>query len=186
MGRHRGVGGEPFGLPRDARAAHLEAQLGIAGNQHADEVGHRGSGDKQAGGAFGKSENALHPADNLALHFDGNVIASAEIGVQAGRQHLRQHADGRAAAMHPAHEAGMHVAGGVGQDIAHEFPVHGGQIGRRFGKIAAEPGAHLIGNRLPDGTLADVLDVVEHVVQHAVRLAAKARPIFGIKRVLVR
>ena len=37
------------------------------------------------------------------------------------RQHLRQHAYGCAAAMNPAHESGVHVAGGEGQDIAHEF-----------------------------------------------------------------
>jgi hypothetical protein len=40
--------------------------------------------------------------------------------------------------MHPAHEAGVHIAGGVGQDIVHEFTMNGGQVGGRFGKIAAE------------------------------------------------
>ena len=66
--------------------------------------------------------------------------------------------------MHPTHETGMHIAGGERQDVAHEFPVTGGQIGRRLGKIAAEAGTDIVGNRLPDGTFADVFDVIEDVV----------------------
>jgi hypothetical protein len=46
-------------------------KLGIAGDQHADEVGHRGPGDEQAAGALRKTEDPPHPADDLALHFDG-------------------------------------------------------------------------------------------------------------------
>ena len=42
------------------------------------------------------------------------------------------------------------------------------------GKIAAEARAHFVGDRLPDGALADVLEIIENVVQHAVRLARKA------------
>jgi hypothetical protein len=52
--------------------------------------------------------------------------------------------------------------------------MHGGQIGRRLGKFAAEPGPHLVRNRLPDGTFADVFDVIENVVQHPVRLGPKS------------
>ena len=94
--------------------------------------------------------------DNLALHFDRDVVAPAEIGVEAGGQHLRQHAHRRAAAVHPSHEAGMDVAGGVGQDIAHELAVDRRQFGRRLGNAGAEAGAHLAGNRLPDRTVADI------------------------------
>ena len=32
--------------------------------------------------------------DDLALDLDRHMIAAAEIGVQSGGQHLRQHADG--------------------------------------------------------------------------------------------
>src|ERR1039458_8792145 len=169
MGRHRGVRCEPLRTPGDTRAPHLETQLGIAGNQDADEVGHRGSRDKQAGRAFRKAEDPLHPPDNLALHVDRDVIAPSQVGVQAGCEHLRQHAYGCAASMHPAHEARVHIASGEGQDIAHEFPMHGRKIGRRLGKFATEAGPHFVGNRLPDGTFADVFDVIENVVEHPVR-----------------
>ena len=85
--------------------------------------------------------------------------------------------------MHPTHETGMYIAGGEGQDIVQEFLVNGGQIGRRLGKIAAEVGPHFVGNGLPDGTIADVFDVSENVVQHPMGLGPKGRPIGGIERV---
>ena len=177
VGRHRGVGRELFRTCGDTRAPHFEGKLGIAGNQDADEVGHRGSRDKQAGRALRKTEDPPHPPDDLALHLDRGVIAPPQVGVQPRREHLRQHTNGCAAAMHPAHETRVRVAGGERQNIAHEFPMNGGQIGRRLGNIATEPGPHLVGKRLPDGTCADVFDVVENVIQHPVSLRPKARPI---------
>ncbi len=84
--------------------------------------------------------------------------------------------------MNPAHETGVHIAGGVRQDIVHEFPMNGGQVRGRLGKIAAKPGAHLVWNRLPDRTFTDVLDVIENVVEHAVRLGPKGRPIGRVER----
>ena len=63
-----------------------------------------------------ETEHLAHPFDDLALDLDRHVIASAEIGVQPGRQHFRQHADRGAAAMHPSHEARMNVAGRIGND----------------------------------------------------------------------
>jgi hypothetical protein len=56
------------------------------------------------------------------------------------------------------------------------------QVGRRLGDAGVEAGAHLVGSRLPDGTLADVADVIEHVVEHAVRLRAKGGPIGRVER----
>ena len=41
----------------------------------------------------------------------------------------------------------------------------------RHGLVETRP--HLVGNGLPDGTLADVLDVVESVVEHPVSLTPK-------------
>src|ERR1039458_8007392 len=177
MSRHRGVGCEPFRTPCDTHAPRLETKPGITGNQDADQVGHGGSGDKEAAGTFRKAEDPAHPPDNLALHLDGSVIASPQIGVEPRREHLRQHAYGCAASMNPAHEAGVRITGGEWQDIAHEFAMNGGELGRRLGKIAAEPGAYFVWNRLPDATFADVFEVVEHIVQHAVRLVPKVRPI---------
>ncbi len=167
---------------RNSGATHFEAQFGIAGQQDADQIRERRAGDEQPGSAFRKPEKALHPANHLALHFDGNVIASTQVGVQRGSQHFRQHSNRSAAAMHPAHETGMHITGRVGQDVAHEFVMNGGQVGGGLGKIAMEPGAHLIGDRLPDRPLANVLDIVERIFEHLVGLIAKGRPILGVER----
>ena len=86
----------------------------------------------------GKAEHLAHPFDDLPFDLDRHVIASAEIGVEPGRQHLRQHADRRAAAMHPAHEARMHVAGRIGHDEIGEFPVDLAEIGRRGAEASRE------------------------------------------------
>ena len=101
----------------------------------------------------GKFEQLAQPVYDLPLDFDRHVIAAAEIGVEAGGQHLRQHAGHVAAAMHPTHEAGMGIAGGVRENVAHELVMHGGEIARpgRHGRLesgralrpesAATPGA---------------------------------------------
>ena len=60
--------------------------------------------------------------------------------------------------------------------------VNGGEIGRRLGKIAVEAGPHLVRDRLPDRTVADVLDVIENVVEHPVRLGPERRPIGRVER----
>jgi hypothetical protein len=44
-----------------------------------------------------------------------------------------------------------------------------------------ETSAHLVGDRSPDGLLADILHGPEHVVEHAVGLTAKFSPVLGIE-----
>ena len=88
-------------------------------------------------------------ASDLALDLDGRLVAAAEIGVEAAGQHLGQHADHRAAALDPAHEAGMHVAAGIGQDVVHEFAVHRLQrLRRRAAMRAAKMLAYRVRHRL--------------------------------------
>ena len=43
---------------------------------------------------LGKTEHLARPFDDLMFDLDRNMIAPTEIGVQSGRQHLGQHADG--------------------------------------------------------------------------------------------
>ncbi len=69
----------------------------------------------------GEPQHLGGPGDNLSLHFDRRMIASAEVCVQPAGQHLRQHAHRVAAAMHPAHEARMQVAGRIGLHQALEI-----------------------------------------------------------------
>ena len=125
----------------------------------------------------GKFEQLAQPVHNLPFDFDRHVIAAAEIGVEAGGEHLRQHARHVAAAMHPAHEAGMHIAGGEGENVAHELVMHGGEIGRPGRDGRMEAGAHAVGDRLPHRAFADILDVIENIVEHPVPLRAGALPI---------
>ncbi len=110
------------------------------------------------------------------------MIAATQVGVQPRRQHLRQHTGGRAAAMHPAHEAWMHVARRIRQDVPHELLVYGSESGRRGGKAALEPGSNLLRNRLPHRTFSNILYVVEHVVEHTMAIGPETRPIRRVER----
>ena len=84
--------------------------------------------------------------------------------------------------MHPAHEARMHIAGRVRHDVIGEFAVDLGEIGRPPRKFGAKARANVIGNRRPDRALADIGDVIEHVIKHAMTLRAQIAPAFGIER----
>ena len=53
---------------------------------------------------------------------------------------------------------------------------------RAMPEVAAEPSPHRIWDRLPDRTFPDVFDVVENILQHAVRLGPEGRPIGRVER----
>ncbi len=106
------------------------------------------------------------------------MIAAAEVGVDARRQHLREHPHRRAAALHPPHEARVAIAAGVGQHVAQELGVHGGQLGRRIGRRRVAIAAPELGrDRRPGRLVAQAREVVEHVVEHGVALATQRLPI---------
>ena len=177
-----GVGGQRCGA--QALAAAIGAEAGLAGDEDGDEVGDRGAGDEQAGGFGGHADHGGGPADHLALELDAGMVAAAAIHVQAGGEELGQHADGGAAAMDPAHEAGVGVAGGVGHDGAAEVVVEGGGVAA----LAREPGvaefgADGVGQLLPDGAVSPIAQVVDHVVDHAVAERPEVRPVVGVKSV---
>ena len=179
-GRRR-IGDEVFAGRCDTVAAHVEPERAVARDQHADEIGHRRAGDEEPARALRKVEQFAQPVHDLPLDLDRHVIAAAEIGVEPGGEHFRQHSRHVAAAMHPAHEAGMHIAGGVRENVAHERIVHGGKIARPARKFFAQTRAHAVRDRLPDRARADVLDVIENIVEHPVALRAGAMPIRGIE-----
>ncbi len=181
MSRGRCVGGEALGRSAHALAAHAGAERRRARDQHGDQVRHRGSRDEEPACRLGKAEKPAHPLDDLALDFDGRVVAAAEVRIEAGGQHLRQHGRGIAAAVHPAHEARVHVAGGIGQHVSHELAVDLSEVRRLARQLGAELLSHLVRNRLPDRPLPDAFDVIEDVVEHAVTLRAQASPVLGIE-----
>ncbi len=116
----RGIGHKLTAVGRDAILAHRRPEHGDARDPNCDQVGHGRAGHEQAACLFGKTEHLAHPLHDLALDLDRNLVAPAQVGIEAGGQHLGQHADGIAAAVHPAHEAGVAITDGIGQDVIHE------------------------------------------------------------------
>jgi hypothetical protein len=164
-----------------ALAAHRAAQPGVARHFDRHPIGHRGAGEKQAGSFGREAEERTHPVRDLALDFERNLIAAPDICVQAGGQHLRQHSDRTATALHPAHEAGVGISASERQNGAQEFLVDFRQRGGCLRQLLAKAGAHLFGNWLPDGAFADGFDEAQHVVEHAVSLLAEGGPVAGIE-----
>ncbi len=178
----RRVGDEARLRRGQAVAAHVRAERPGARDQHGHQVGHRRAGDEQAAGRRREREQLAHPVQHLLLDLERDLVAPTEVGVQAGGQHLGQRAHRRAAALHPAHEAGVRVAGGVGQDVAHEGVVHGREIGRRLRQRGAELVAHVLRRRRPDRALPGVAGEIEDVVEHAMRLGAERGPVGRVQR----
>ena len=127
-----GVGHQPRLAPCNPVWPHLGAQRGGPGHQQTHQICHRRTGDENTAGRVWELKQLAHPANDLALHFDRHLVAAAKIGVESGRQHVGEHPHGRAATMHPAHEAWMHIAHGVRQHIVHEALVRGGKAAGRI------------------------------------------------------
>ncbi len=75
----------------------------------------------------------------------------------------------------------MGVAAGIGGDVGQELGVDRRQVFRRPGQAGPEPSPRLRRRRLPDGLGAQVLQMVEHVVQHAMALGAQVAPVLGVQ-----
>ncbi len=155
---------EMSGCCGNTAGADVKPQRDVAGDEHRDQICHRGSGDEQTRRVFREAEELGDPARDLPLDLNGNVIAPAAIGVQSCGEHLRHHADRRAAAIDPAHETRMHIALRVRHHLAQKLGVHIGEVSAntRRGRLKVLP--HSIRNRLPHRPLANVFDVAKHVV----------------------
>ena len=178
MGGVRGVGGEFVGA--DAGLADVTAEEIGAGDGDGDEVGHRAAGDQNAGG-FGRHADHLGgPGHHLAFDQHGGVIAAADVGVEAGGDHFGQHSHHIAAAMDPAHEARVGVAGDVSDqafDVLIDFSGFGGcERERKVQRIA-----HFGGHFTPGGDVAEIAQVIDHIVHHAMAEGADLLPISGIE-----
>ena len=117
----------------------------------------------------------------LLFDIEADVIAPAAIHVQACGNHLGDHADRRACPVDPAHEAGVQIAGGVGDDVAPEIVQHLAKIVPRARQGLPEPVARRRRRRLPDGPLPDCLDMRDHIVQHGMREASEFAPVRRIE-----
>ncbi len=179
----RGISAKPLS---HARLLRFGSQYGGARHQNGEQVCHRCAGDEYPAGAQRKPEHLARPSDDLALHFHRHVIAPAEIGVQSARQHFGQHTHRRAAAMHPAHETGMHIARRIRHDVIGELLIGVFQFGRLARQGGTKMRARRVGNGLPHRALADMFDVIDHVVEHAMPQGAQRAPILGIEGGTVR
>ena len=83
--------------------------------------------------------------------------------------------------MHPPHEARVQVARAVRKDLFEELLVHPSERGGFQGQGRVEAGPDRVRHGPPHGTRPQALEMVKHVVQHAVGLAARLRPVLGIK-----
>ncbi|MGY3650721.1 hypothetical protein ACVWW2_006012 [Bradyrhizobium sp. LM4.3] len=130
----------------------------------------------------GKGEQAAHPADDLAFDLDRHVVAATEIGVEACREHFRDHADRGAAAMHPAHETRMDIPRRVGRDVLGEFAIDVGEIACLARHVGLECRTDAVGDRLPHRTCANVDNAVDRLVKHAMGERTKLAPVLRIER----
>ena len=178
----RSISRQQCSFVSNAALPRVLSEHGGSRHQHRHQVGHRRAGDENPASLAGETEYLARPLDDLTLDLKRDVIAPAEIGVQPGGQHLGQHADWGAAAMHPSHEARVNVAGRIGNDEIGEFPIDLVKIGRFDRKVGTKPPADFIRYRLPNRTLPDVSDIVEHVIEHAMTLRANFVPVLRIER----
>src|SRR3954465_13172388 len=178
----RRIGGEKRTVIADAVLPRQRAERARTCHQYCHQIRHRRARDEDAARAFREGEQAAHPVDDLALALDRHMVAAAEIGVEACREHFRDHADRGAAAVHPAHETGMDVPGRIGRDMFGEVAIDVGEITRLAWHVGLECRTNAVGDRLPHRMRAYVGDAVDRLVQHAMGERAKLAPVLRIER----
>jgi len=162
--------------------AHRATECGGPRHQHRHQIRHRCAGNENAARRFREAEHLARPFDDLTFNLKRNMVAAAEIGIEPGRQHFRQHADRTAAAVHPSHESGMNVAGRIRQDEIGELAVDFAELRGLPRKLRVKPRANFVRYRLPDRPIPDVGGVIDHVIEHAMTQRADLIPVLRIER----
>src|ERR1700680_478522 len=150
MSRGRYIGDEALFARRNPLLADLDPERRGARNQYPQQICDRRAGDKESGRGLGKGKVFAHPMHNLALYFDWHMIAPAEICINAGSQHLRQHAYRISTSVNPSEESWMGISCRKGQDITHEFAMHRCEVCGFRGRRLAASGTDLVWDRLPN------------------------------------
>jgi len=109
------------------------------------------------------------------------LSATTEVGVEASGKQFGEHADGGAGTLDPAEKGGMRVRGGVGEDVVEKFLVNFCEWRGGGGERNIEATTSFGRGGLPDRALANVLSVVEDVVEHVVGLGAEGLPVGRIE-----
>ena len=164
--------------------ADVEAGPVVPGHRQAHKVRDGGAAHQQAARAGREAQQLGHPADHLPLHQGRGLIVAGEVRVHPRGQHVGEHREGGPRAHHPAPEAGVDVAGGIGEDVLAELAVHGRRIGGAAGHGLVQGGAGLGGHGAPYRALAHALEIVQHVVHHAVAERAELAPVGRVEALL--
>jgi hypothetical protein len=182
---HAGVGVGPGVRFETVRAHTLTPHIGperaVPRHEHRDEVRERAARHEHAARVLGEAKPRGRPAEHLPLDLDRHVVAPTQVRVEPGREHLRDDAHRRPRAVHPPHEARVRVPTAVRQDRLHELL--GERIERRRrtrGRLVVE-GAHRVRDRLPRRPRASIGEVVENVVEQAVRECAERGRVGGLE-----
>ena len=104
-----------------------------------------------------------------------------DVGIQTGGQEFGQHADRRAAADHPAPEARMDIPQRIRRHVGLEVKV---DIVERLGLLRSsglEFRTRGRADRLPYRSLPDVLEEVDHIVDHLVAEGLQRGPVRRIE-----
>ena len=158
----RGRAGDPTGPDVPA----VGGRRPVPGGGEARERGHGAAADQEAHAALDREAHELHqPPDGRALDVDRRVIPTGAARVQGGPEELCDDADGSGRRVHPAEEARVPVAHGVGEDLAPDLVEQA--LGRRAaGRQGAlqERRALRRRHRHEDRLIAEPLEVVgDHV-----------------------
>ena len=108
------------------------------------------------------------------------MIAPAEVGVQSAGQHLGQHANGRAPALHPSHKTWVAIAAAKGSHVSHELRVSFVQSPRGPGQRHTIARTRLGRRSLPEWARPTARQIIEHVVEHPMALGPDVGPVIWI------
>ena len=160
---------------------YVPAGLGDPRRQQAVKIGRRAAADQQAAGVFRKAHQLDQPGDDLLLDQGCGLVIARQVGIHARRQHFGQHAGGRARAHHPAPEAGVTIAGRIGQDVPEEGVIDLVQGHARMGNRFVEPALHLVRYGPPVPLIPGGLLPAHHILNHAPPDGAHGLPVLRIK-----
>lgn len=178
----RGVGDQRSRRRRHAFGAHVYTGVHVARDGPAHQVRHRRAADHQAAGLGGETQQLGAPAHDLLLDLPAAVVPAGQVRVPRSSEERSERPHHRAGPHVPAPEPRVVVAHQVGVD-------DGAVLGVRRVRAEAvtrhrrlERGPGLVGHRAPHGAFAKGSEIVEGVVDHAVRQAPQVVLIHRVER----
>src|SRR5579862_8855383 len=91
-------------VPLKSQITNIETGSRLPGHGYTDEVGDRAAAGQDAARLRRKAHELDEPVENLVLDQCRGLIEAGQVGVDAGRQHVGEHAQGRTVPLRPAKE----------------------------------------------------------------------------------